>query len=304
MPVAPPQIPGQQANSQQADSQQVWGLQLWRGPMQPMQRDHRHSELELNFLCAGQASYLFSHGIEHLQAPQLVLFWGALSHRLLFCQPDTECIWLTLPLANFLRFQLPAQVVQQLLQGQVLRFAGPEQARQQQTMLEQWLQDQQTAGLAATWAAILQLEFEAFLRRAAGQANGLTANPGPKPAPKPTANGSHSSPAGLARALALAEVIHQQANQAIGAAEIAAAASLAPAYAAQLFKQHFGMTITAYLTLQRLAQAQNLLATSDLRVLDIAFESGFGSVNRFYDVFAKHCGCTPLQYRQNIRQKL
>jgi len=54
-----------------------------------------------------------------------------------------------------------------------------------------------------------------------------------------------------------------------------------------------------YLTRLRVSHAQRLLITTDLKVLDIAMESGFASVAPFYAAFAAHTpGLRPLDYRR------
>jgi len=57
-----------------------------------------------------------------------------------------------------------------------------------------------------------------------------------------------------------------------------------------------------YIAQQRVAYAQRLLATTSLKVIDVAMESGFGSACRFYCVFARLCGTTPRQYRARLRE--
>lgn len=49
--------------------------------------------------------------------------------------------------------------------------------------------------------------------------------------------------------------------------------------------------------LLRVCQAQNLLISTDLNVSRIAFETGFGSISRFYEAFKEVSGRTPCQYR-------
>jgi transcriptional regulator GlxA family with amidase domain len=70
----------------------------------------------------------------------------------------------------------------------------------------------------------------------------------------------------------------------------------------RLFRQVSGMTILEYLAQQRVGHAQRLLATTDLKIIDVAMESGFGSVCRFYKIFRKHCGATPRRYREALQR--
>ena len=74
-----------------------------------------------------------------------------------------------------------------------------------------------------------------------------------------------------------------------------------PHYAMAVFKEAFGVGIIEYATQHRIAHAQQLLATTDLSVLDIALQSGFGSASRFYEAFKQVCGVTPLAYRRELR---
>jgi transcriptional regulator GlxA family with amidase domain len=56
-----------------------------------------------------------------------------------------------------------------------------------------------------------------------------------------------------------------------------------------------------YVTQYRLSHAQRLLATTDLKILDVALASGFGSASRFYQVFMAMCGLTPRDYRASLK---
>jgi AraC-like DNA-binding protein len=64
-----------------------------------------------------------------------------------------------------------------------------------------------------------------------------------------------------------------------------------------LFRERCGVTLGEYLAQQRISQAQRLLATTDKKIVDVAFASGFGSVSQFYDTFAHYCGQTPKDFR-------
>ncbi len=43
------------------------------------------------------------------------------------------------------------------------------------------------------------------------------------------------------------------------------------------------------------------MATSDTKIVDVAFASGFGSLSRFNEAFRRACGCTPRDYRVEHR---
>jgi AraC-like DNA-binding protein len=81
--------------------------------------------------------------------------------------------------------------------------------------------------------------------------------------------------------------------------EISEEVGLHPNYAMGLFKRAFGTTLIDYLVHHRVSHAQRLLATTDDKVVEIAFGSGFNSISRFNEAFRRACGCTPRQYRQS-----
>ncbi len=63
------------------------------------------------------------------------------------------------------------------------------------------------------------------------------------------------------------------------------------------FKKYYKITPGEYINSRRLNFAQNLLLTSDLSVLEVAFESGFSNLSWFNELFRRTYGITPLQYR-------
>jgi transcriptional regulator GlxA family with amidase domain len=102
----------------------------------------------------------------------------------------------------------------------------------------------------------------------------------------------------------LARHIVEHFQEPIALAEIARSANLHPNYAANLFRKHCGQTLMQCLNQHRIAHAQRLLATTKTKVIDIAFDSGFGSVSQFYEAFARHCRETPANYRRRFSGQL
>ena len=64
------------------------------------------------------------------------------------------------------------------------------------------------------------------------------------------------------------------------------------------FRQTFGVSPVRYAQTQRLLLARQLLAGSDLSVLDVAMTSGFGSVRRLNELFRSRYGSTPSSIRR------
>ena len=79
-------------------------------------------------------------------------------------------------------------------------------------------------------------------------------------------------------------------------AQIARHAGLNPSYAGEIFSKTCGIPLMRYVNQQRITHAQCLLTTTDATVLDIAMETGFGSVSQFHHVFRGITGATPRGY--------
>ncbi len=65
-----------------------------------------------------------------------------------------------------------------------------------------------------------------------------------------------------------------------------------------IFKDAYGMTPKAYADSLKLQEARRLLSNSNMKVIDIAYSVGFGSLSTFYAFFKKEIGVTPSAYRR------
>lgn len=64
-----------------------------------------------------------------------------------------------------------------------------------------------------------------------------------------------------------------------------------------LFKEETGETFVSYLSSLRCSRAAELLCSTDKPILEIALESGFNNLSHFYQLFKRHFGQTPRNYR-------
>ncbi|RAK07832.1 AraC family two component transcriptional regulator [Halanaerobium saccharolyticum] len=81
--------------------------------------------------------------------------------------------------------------------------------------------------------------------------------------------------------------------------EIADHVYLSPNYLANIFKERMDKTILNYLTEIRIKKAKELLLNSQLKIYEISEKIGYKSSNYFSQVFKKHTGYSPVEYRQN-----
>lgn len=73
---------------------------------------------------------------------------------------------------------------------------------------------------------------------------------------------------------------------------------LSQSYLSTEFHRETGMTLTEYISHQRIFQAANLLAKSDISVSSVAEKVGILDVNYFTKTFRKITGMTPSRYRR------
>ncbi|MBU7317943.1 helix-turn-helix transcriptional regulator [Paenibacillus oleatilyticus] len=74
-----------------------------------------------------------------------------------------------------------------------------------------------------------------------------------------------------------------------------------PNYFIRMFKRHMGMPPMKYIHERRLEKAQQLLASTDLTVEEVARRSGFNDVSYFSASFKKYAGVAPKDYRNMLQ---
>ncbi len=67
-----------------------------------------------------------------------------------------------------------------------------------------------------------------------------------------------------------------------------------------IFKREVGLTINQSIVRHRLDTARSMLVATDRPVAQIAFESGFGSLSRFYQAFEARFHSSPGAFRQRF----
>lgn len=88
----------------------------------------------------------------------------------------------------------------------------------------------------------------------------------------------------------------------ISIAGVAREISVTPKYLGTLFKDSVGVTFHEYLNNLRLKYACSLLGSTDMAIKEIAFSSGYNSVEHFMYTFKKRFVMTPTDYRKLVKQ--
>lgn len=97
--------------------------------------------------------------------------------------------------------------------------------------------------------------------------------------------------------------VQERVDEPITLAQVVAHVRVSRFYFCKLFKRATGMTLTDYVTRVRLEKAKTLLGNPSLRISEIVFASGFGSIPRFNSVFKRHHGMAPTAYRLLLRSQ-
>jgi AraC-like DNA-binding protein len=66
-----------------------------------------------------------------------------------------------------------------------------------------------------------------------------------------------------------------------------------------LFREVFGETPNQYLQRRRLANARELLGSTERTVTEICLEVGFESMTSFSSLFRRVYGCSPREFRSS-----
>ncbi len=80
--------------------------------------------------------------------------------------------------------------------------------------------------------------------------------------------------------------------------DIAASIHVSQVYLRKLFKDAFGQSPIQFVHGRRIQRACSLLRGSELRIKEIAAESGFNDIQFFYRIFRRLLGTTPAAYRE------
>jgi AraC-like DNA-binding protein len=292
LPVMTPQ------DSDLADFLKV-GLNCYERMPNPMPSPHRHNEIEFVYLKSGSASYLFGGSLVPLKPRSLTMFWSGVPHQVVKFSPSCILSGIELPLSWILQWKLPELLTKVLLNGRILVESDPKKSAADGAMLSRWNKDL-ISGKEDLKRAVL-LESEARLWRFADTNAAALKSAGGGNAVRRSS--MVLGEGGMSRVEKMAQYIAENYSRPIRVEDIAKVMDLHPDYAMKIFHKAFGTRLADYVIQHRVFHAQRLLTTTDAKVMDIALESGFGSLSRFNANFKDFCGISPKAYRQSMKPK-
>lgn len=92
------------------------------------------------------------------------------------------------------------------------------------------------------------------------------------------------------------DYIETHLNQEITLSQLAQESLFSPWHSYRIFRDYTGLTPAEYIRKMRLSQSAMRLKTENCKVIDVACDLGFGSVDGYQRAFRKEFGCNPAEY--------
>ena len=99
------------------------------------------------------------------------------------------------------------------------------------------------------------------------------------------------------------QYIHTNYSSQIALSDIAQSAGISKSSALSFFHKYLKMAPVSYLILYRLKKASELLITTNLKLVEIAYATGFNNIGYFCKQYKIHYGITPTDYRKLKAQR-
>ncbi|WLQ13923.1 helix-turn-helix domain-containing protein [Hahella aquimaris] len=255
------------------------------GEPEIMEGSHQHCHLEINILLSGAMRLSYLDQLYELESGDVICFSALHRHQLISADENALLLQLRLPL-----FLLTDMCANEMFKHLLIR-GTPYRSNATDLLsldaVERWVQELRC--LDGPLQDLVLDEITLFLRRMimrnpckSGQGSGC---------------GEYRS-RHLHHAHCMVEFINSNYRTPITIADVADGVGLHKNFAMSVFKKAVGMSVLEYLTDLRVNHARRLLLYSQDQVIEIAFASGFSSVTRFYEVFAKYFNESPLKYRK------
>ena len=250
-----------------------------------MQNSHRHGHVEILLPVGCELTYLTQDGTFIAPDRHISVIWGQIPHRVSEIEGNGYIVIANLPLAELLTWSLPETFLSQLFAGQLVTSSATDTLDEAQ--FARWLSDSESGN--GTLLNVARMELQLRLRRQT--VSGWKTR-------KVHLDASHIGTDRVSvHVQNMVRFLAEKYTSDIHISDVAGAAKISKGYAMRSFQNSIGMSINAYLTQLRLHHAKAGLMDSKEKVINIALDSGFGSLSRFYEVFTAEMGMTPHKFR-------
>lgn len=262
--------------------------------VQRMAGPHMHSQIELNFVLTGHMTYWFDGRELTVDEGRLCLFWGMIPHQVIDRLEGTRFVCLYVPMSVFLGLANLSRFRDAVFRGAMIE--ALEIRSWDRDIFQRWREELLAGDENLTeivrnelTARVLRIERDGWrdLREEGSAIASFSANDSER----------------VEHIERMLRFIAEHALDSISADDVGNAVGLHPNYAMSIFKRAVGHTINQAIVRHRLDTAQSLLISTDLSITDVAFESGFGSVSRFYEAFSERFVEKPTAFRRRMRSK-
>ena len=268
-----------------------------RHSVEPMREAHWHEHVELNVICQGGMSYLINGRQVRLEQGAIYCFWAAAPHQVISAMKHTELVCVYMPFAEFLALVVANEFKNDLMNGHILTASSVDPI--DVPLFQRWAWEWDEA--SELISDILRDEVRLRVRRLSVHACRADAGDEGSDADYGRNGRLLADRRTVNRVQSMTNFINNEFGKAIGVVEVARVSGLHPTNATATFQKVLGISIAQYLRRRRLNHALKLLADSELAIIEVAYECGYGSLSRFYDAFHKQLGCTPKAYRRRFR---
>jgi AraC-like DNA-binding protein len=263
-----------------------YGLECDKWKPVLMYKSDRHNEIEINYVVNGSFTYLIRDIKVRMEANTIAVFWALFPHQIVDFEGECSYYTLTIPFKRFMQFEWPSFFKQSLFSGQVFLYEDVFKDFEKNNF-ERWYADLQKKNHESEKVALLEIYAKIYRI-----AHTVSTNP------ELAYTGSCHGELSLAEKIAVYIASNYQND--IDVNNIAGEVGLNPDYANRVFKKYFGQPLKDFLTEQRIIHAQRMLLTTDKKIIEIAFDSGFNSLSRFNASFLKLTKTTPREYRHSF----
>ncbi|PHR62057.1 MAG: AraC family transcriptional regulator [Robiginitomaculum sp.] len=253
---------------------------------------HFHASVEINYIRGCDLEYSFSGVKVTVPRGRMTVFWGAVPHGVTNVTGRGISVNVYISLAQLLKWGLPKLFIESLIGGAVI--AGNSRNEADRAKFTEWANEFPKAD--QSWRRLLLGEIEMRLRRMALEGYQILME-GNEPSKIDVSGAS------VSRYIhEMLRFVAENFGSQISVSDVADHVNLSPSYAMSLFRRAVGIPVKEHITQIRLSHAQMLLANSDVKILSVAMDSGFGSLSSFYEAFQSHVGKTPAAFRRETRQ--
>ncbi len=266
-------------------------LQMFHNHPPVMAMPHWHAQVEINYIIRGSVHYRMNDHAIQLNAGDMCLFWGGQPHQMDDSSDDSIYAGAHLPLVHFFRMRLPESVPSQLMQGATLVTSATDAADKEN--FARWYSYARSGDPVKAEHAVNELLLR--IERVGFEPYKML------PDCRAHSSGEQSSQQSSRVVARMCDFIAGNFMHDIDSVDIATSAGVHPKYAMNVFKKSTGMTLNNYVSLLRLSYAQAMLLRDGANVLQVAMDSGFGSLSAFNKSFRNIAGMSPSDFRRDMR---